>query len=301
MICTDHQTRNSVPLIRVENLHYRYPPFDPNDPDPDMSWALDGVSLDVAAGEFLGIVGTTGSGKSTLCLALTGLVPQQTSGTIRGDVWVGDINTKRRPVVEIAERVGIVFQEPESNFLGLTVEDEVAFGLENLAFAKSEIEERIDWALELTGVDRLRERAVSQLSGGQKQRVAIASVIAMLPDVLVLDDPTAELDPAGTDEVLTVLASVRDRRPETAIVMTSGDPAPLVEGADRILALDAGREVLSGSPSELIDAAGELLDLGIAVPVFAELAVRLQRECGAQLRFSDPANAAIQLRHFLAR
>ena len=272
-------------LVRVERLHYRYPPFDPNDPDPDMTWALEDISLDVEPGEFFGITGTTGSGKSTLCMALTGLVPQQTSGTIRGDVWIGDINTKRHPVVEIATRVGIVFQDPEANFLGLTVEDEVAFGAENLGVDRNEIDERIRWALDLVGMGSSRMAGVSRLSGGQKQRVAIASALAMLPEVLILDDPTAELDPVGTTDVLRVVQAVRERRPEIAVIMTSGDPEPLVDGADSVIVLDAGKVIATGTPSQVYRHAGHLMKRGVPIPAVSDLAVVLSRETGMTFDF----------------
>ena len=288
-----------MPIVRVENLHYRYPPFDPNDPEPDVRWILEDVSVAVDAGELLGILGTTGSGKSTLCLALNGLVPQQTSGTIRGDVWIGEVNTKRRPVVEIARTVGIVFQDPEANFLGLNVEDEVAFGLENLGVERTEMEERIAWALDLVKASRLRQRSVGRLSGGQKQRVAIASVLAMLPSVLVLDDPTAELDPVGTSEVLGVIDSIRERHPETAVVMASSDPEPIVAGADRILVLDEGKTVFSGPSDKFLDRAGSLLARGVPVPPLGELSVRLNSLLGTSFRLRTTQTAAAEVRQFL--
>ena len=288
-----------MPLVRVEHLHYRYPPFDPNDPEPDERWILEDVSIEVDAGEFLGILGTTGSGKSTLCLALNGLVPQQMSGTIRGDVWVDDINTKRRPVVEIATKVGIVFQDPEANFLGLNVEDEVAFGLENLGTERDVIEERIDWALDLVRASNLRLRSVGRLSGGQKQRVAIASVLAMLPSILVLDDPTAELDPVGTAEVLEVINSIRRRQPDTAVVMTSSDPGPIVAGADHILVLDDGKVVFSDNPERFLDHAERLQKLGIPIPPLSELAIRLNADLKTTFQLLTPASGAVEIQQYL--
>lgn len=289
-----------MPEIRIERLHYRYPPFDPNDTDSDESWALEDVSIEISAGEFLGILGTTGSGKTTLCLALTGLVPQQTSGTIRGDVWIGDVNTKRLPVVDIATSVGIVFQDPEANFLGLTVEDEVAFGLENLAVPRPEIEERIGWALDLVGMGGFRLRSVAHLSGGQKQRVAIASVLAMTPQILVLDDPTAELDPAGKADVLDVIAAVRARQPGTTVVMTSGDARPLSSGADRIAVLDSGRLVAEGTPDEVFSNAAGLLARGVPVPPVSDFAATLNRKLDTRFRFHGVKQAAAQLRDYLS-
>lgn len=290
-----------MPDIRIENLHFRYPSFDPNEQYPDQTWALDDVSIEISAGEFFGIIGTTGSGKTTLCLALNGLVPQQTSGTIRGDVWIDEVNTKRRPVIEIATTVGIVFQDPEANFLGLTVEDEVAFGLENLAMDRDEIRGRLDWALDLVGMSAFRLRSVAQLSGGQMQRVAIASVLAMTPQVLVLDDPTAELDPVGTAEVLDVIAAVRQRQPGTTVVMTSSDATPLAEGADRIAVLDRGKLLATGTPGEIFNDAAELLARGGPAPPMSELAMRLNRACGDGFHFYLVEQAATRLRAKLAR
>jgi len=284
-----------MPPIRIENLHYRYPPFDPSKPEPEAGWVLEDVSLEIPAGEFLGIIGTTGSGKSTLCLALTGLVPQQTSGTIRGDVWIGETNTKRSPVTEIATTVGIVFQDPEANFLGLTVEDEVAFGPENLGVPRGEMAERVAWALELVGMSAYRERSVAQLSGGQKQRVAIAAVLAMTPEVLIMDDPTAELDPAGTAQVLELIEAVRQRIPGMTVIMTSGDPEPLVAGADRIAVLHAGRLVAVDTPGQLFADFGALFEAGVPAPPVYGLARELNRVLGSDFSFHtvDGALAAL--------
>lgn len=265
--------------VRVENLHYRYPAFDPSKPDPaDDRWALAGIDLTIADGEFLGISGTTGCGKTTLCLALNGLVPQQTSGTIRGDVWIDDWNTKRVGVPELATRVGLVFQDPEANFLGLTVEDEIAFGCENLGIDPSEINERVDWALDLVGMRGYRERSVAMLSGGQKQRIGIAAVVAMLPQVLVLDEPTAELDPAGKQEVTEVIAGLRSRNQSMTIIMVENEPETVVQFADRIAVMDAGEIVALGDPYTVYAGTTELLERGVPVPQVSEIATRLGYE-----------------------
>lgn len=283
------------PAIRVENLSFRYPPFDPNQPDTE-SWALENIQLSVAAGEFLGVTGTTSSGKSTLCLVLNGLVPQQTSGTIRGDVWVGDLNTKRTPVPEISTRVGLVFQDPEANFLGLTVEDELAFGPENLGVAPAEIDRRVDWALETVGMLDHRYHSVANLSGGQKQRVAIASALTIHPSVLVLDEPTAELDPVGKMQVAAALSELRRSIEGVTIVMASNDPEMLTEFADRIIVLDQGRIVLSGPPSEVYADVEPLIERGVRVPELGVLAARL-RQTGQGMSFLrlDDAEAALSI------
>lgn len=288
-----------MPPIRIENLHYRYPPFNPSKPEPEEGWVLEDVSLEIPAGEFLGIIGTTGGGKSTLCLALTGLVPQQTSGTIRGDVWIGETNTKRSPVTEIATSVGIVFQDPEANFLGLTVEDEVAFGPENLGVPRDELARRVAWALEMVGMVAFRERSVAQLSGGQKQRVAIAAVLAMTPEVLIMDDPTAELDPAGTAQVLELVRSVRERMPEMTVIMTSGDPEPLVAGADRIAVLRDGRLVAVDAPERLFADFADHFAAGVPAPPVYGLARELNRALNTSFTFHTTEAAAAGLGELL--
>jgi energy-coupling factor transporter ATP-binding protein EcfA2 len=268
-------------MIRIHNLHYRYPIFDPDSAGvggQESPWVLRGIDLTVEEGELLGIAGTTGSGKTTLCLALNGLVPQQTSGTIRGDVWIGDWNTKRVPVAQLATRVGVVFQDPEANLLGLAVEDEVAFGPENLGVDPHEIGERVTWALDVVGMSAFRERPAAQLSGGQKQRVGIAAVLAMLPEVLVLDEPTTELDPLGRHEIATVLADLRARERGMTVVLVESDPALLARLADRVALLDAGEVVALDAPRAIYADPLSLLKRGISVPPAAELGARLSGE-----------------------
>jgi energy-coupling factor transporter ATP-binding protein EcfA2 len=281
-------------MIRIDNLHYRYPTFDPDQPEQEQveqGWALAGIDLEVADGEFLGVAGTTGSGKTTLCLSMIGLVPQQTSGTIRGDVWVGDWNTKRIPVPQLATRVGVVFQDPEANLLGLTVEDEVAFGPENLGIDPREIEERLVWALDVVGMADARHRSAAQLSGGQKQRVGIASVLAMLPQVLVLDEPTAELDPVGRREITGVIADLRAREQGMTVVMVERDAGVLARLADRVAVMDRGHVVALDMPQALYSEPGALLELGIAVPDAATIASRLNHSLGTGFAFIDRDDA----------
>jgi len=281
---------SASPAIRIDDLHYRYPDFDPEQ-GVEPGYALAGVSLEVAAGELLGIAGTTGSGKTTLCLALNGIVPQQTGGTIRGDVWIGDWNTKRVPVPRLATRVGVVFQDPEANLIGLTVEDEVAFGPENLAVDPREIEERLAWALDVVGMADARQRPVTQLSGGQKQRVGIAAVLAMLPSIVVLDEPTAELDPVGRREITQVVANLRQRDAGVTVVMVERDADVLARLADRVAVLDGGRIVAVDEPHRLYRDPAPLVELGIGVPAAARIAAGLNARTGASFEFVEHDDA----------
>jgi energy-coupling factor transporter ATP-binding protein EcfA2 len=280
-------------VIRIENLHFRYPVFDPSAGamEHEQPWALADIDLDVAEGEFLGVCGTTGSGKSTLCMALNGLVPQHTSGTIRGDVWIDDLNTKRTPVSRLATKVGMVFQDPEANLLGLTVEDELAFGPENLAVDPREIEERITWALDVVGMTAHRDRSAAQLSGGQKQRVGIASVLAMQPEVIVLDEPTTELDPVGRHEITSVIAGLRKREQGITIVMVESDAAVLARLADRVAVLNQGLVVALDEPGRLYRNPLGLMELGVTVPAVSEIAVGLNQRLGTQYEFSARTQA----------
>ncbi|MBA3414423.1 MAG: ATP-binding cassette domain-containing protein [Chloroflexia bacterium] len=284
--------------VRIENLHFRYPVFDPEATGvggEEPGYALAGIDLEVGEGELLGISGTTGSGKTTLCLTLNGLVPQQTSGTIRGDVWVGDWNTKKVPVPQLATRVGLVFQDPEANLLGLTVEDEVAFGPENLAVDPREIEERVTWALDVVGMTEQRRRSAALLSGGQKQRVGIAAVLAMLPRVLVLDEPTAELDPLGKREIAEVIAGLRERERGMAVVMVESDATTLARLADRLAIMDAGSIVALDEPRALYSNPAPLIERGVAVPDVSQVALRLNRRLGTGWSFVTDDEALLEL------
>ena len=258
------------PIIRIEGLHYAYPPVVPGGLPVT---ALRGIDLEVAPGEFLAVMGPTGAGKTTLCLALNGLVPHATGGTFRGDVWVRERNTKSHPVAALATEVGLVFQDAESQLFNMTVEDEVAFGPESLGLPVDEIERRLEWALDAVGLAGLRARSPASLSGGQQRRLAIAAVLAMHPSILVLDEPTAGLDPLGRREVLRIIAALRRRG--TTVIMATQDADAVAELADRVIVLEAGHIALEGTPQEVFAHVERLHALGVDVPQMAELSHRL--------------------------
>ncbi len=288
-----HERDDRTSLITIRDFTYRYPPVTEGEAPVT---ALEGINLDIAVGEFLGVTGTTASGKSTLCLALNGLVPHATGGVISGDVIVDGWNTKQVKVPRMATRIGLVFQDPESNLVGLSVEDEVAFGAENLGIPVAEIAERVDWALRVVGMSTERLRSANQLSGGQKQRVAIAAVLAMQPEVLVLDEPTAQLDPIGKFEVASAIATLRRTQGrQLTVVMVEQDAELLAQFADRIVVLDEGKIVDQGSPREVFGRVMELDARGVAVPQMAEVADRLNRMLGTSFDFltSEEASSAL--------
>ncbi|MDI3341124.1 MAG: ATP-binding cassette domain-containing protein [Sphaerobacter sp.] len=286
--------RSADPIIQIREFTYRYPAVEPGG---EPTTALDGISLEVPAGACLGVTGTGGSGKSTLCLALNGLVPHATGGTVRGEVRICGWNTKEVPVARLATRVGLVFQDPESNLVGLTVEDEVAFGPENLGVPRAEIAARVDWALAAVGMQDARGRPSAQLSGGQKQRVAIAAVLAMQPAVLVLDEPTAQLDPLGKEEVAAAIEGLRrERGPDLTVVLVEQDPELLARLADQVVVLDAGRIVLRGPAREVLTRVDALAAAGVFAPQAAEIAERLNAALGSDLAALTPEELEPALR-----
>ena len=284
------------PIVSVRNLGYAYPAVQPDLPP---QWVLRGLNLEVQPGEFVAIMGRTGAGKSTLCLALNGIVPQSTGGVIRGEVIVDGLNTKTTPVADLAQRVGLVFQDPETQFLNMDVEAEVAFGLENLGVAPALMAERVDWALAQVGMSAHKGRSPFRLSGGQKQRVALAAVLAMLPKVLVLDEPTASLDPAGKLEVLSVVRALARER-AAAIIMVENDADYVAEFADRVIVLRDGAAALDGPPAEIFQRPEALREFGLNVPQVSEVAQCLNRRLDARFAFTRLEEAYNALSQSLA-
>jgi len=277
-------------LVEVRDLWYAYPALAGAAPE----WVLRGVNLQLRIGEVVGLMGATGAGKSTLALALNGSVPQSTGGQVRGEVVIEGLDSKRHPVAELATRVGIVFQDPETQFLQTTVEAEVAFGPENLGLPVAEIEQRVTWALRAVGLSEFRNLTPAHLSGGEQQRVAIASILVMRPRILVLDEPTASLDPRGTVEVLELIRMLRS---EHTILLITQDSDALLGLADRVLVLDHGQIVMEGNPSQVFEQVERLGELGLRPPEILEFAHCLNRELGASVfRFTDVEQAVEALR-----
>jgi cobalt transport protein ATP-binding subunit len=273
--------------IDIQDFSYAY---------PDGDWALRELNLRVEQGEFLSIMGANGAGKSTLCLALNGIVPQATGGRIRGNVTVNELNTKRHPVATFSQQVGIVFQNPDAQLFSVSVEAEVAYGLENLGTPRGEMQERVDWALDLLKIEHLRHRPPSQLSGGERQRLAIASVLAMAPQILVLDEPSSNLDPAGKEQLLAALQDLKDAGGLT-IVMAEHDGELIAEFSDRIAVLENGRLSRLESPESLFADVAGVHALGLGVPQVSEVAACLNQEHGTDLSSIRYQDAYQSLKH----
>lgn len=237
---------------------------------------LRGIDLRVERGEFLVIAGRTGSGKSTLCYALNGLVPHSFGGKMQGEVKVCGLNTRDAAIPDLARKVGMVLQSAESQLVGLTVEEDVEFGLENIGLPAPEIKERARWALEVVRLLEHLNRSPWTLSGGQKQREAIAAALAFRPELLVLDNPTAELDPVGKEEVLGTIARL-NREHGITIVIVDQDLHEVIPFASRLALLDEGRIALIGTPAEVLDQAEVVREIGVKLPDVIEVAYQLRK------------------------
>ena len=237
--------------------------------------ALDDVSLEIKTGEFIGLIGHTGSGKSTLIQHLNGII-QPTSGEILLDGE--NIHKDKAKLKEVRRRIGLAFQYPEYQLFEMTVYKDVAFGPTNLQLSEEQIHENVTSALATVGIDSdLYEKSPFELSGGQKRRVAIAGVLAMNPEVLILDEPTAGLDPRGRDEIFDAIRKLHEERGITVILVSHSmeDVAKLV---DRIIVMHKGKAAMTGTPKEIFAHPDELEKMGLAAPqisyVFAELKKR---------------------------
>jgi energy-coupling factor transport system ATP-binding protein len=258
-------------LLEVDDLSFRY--------HGRKRPALRHVSFRLARGESLLILGPSGCGKSTLALCLNGAIPHFVEGELAGRVVVDRRPTRQTSMAELARRVGIVFQDPEAQFCMLTVEDEVAFGLENLAIPRAEMEPRIAEALAWVGLLERRRERIERLSGGQKQRLALACVLAQRPEVLVFDEPTAQLDPVGASEVIDLLGRLRAGGQHTLVIIEHRLD-PLMPLIDRTLVLSQDGEVVAnGLPRQVMRSwGGSLAEAGVWVPQVSELATQLEAD-----------------------
>ncbi|HIH74539.1 MAG TPA: energy-coupling factor transporter ATPase [Methanosarcina sp.] len=267
-------------MIRLENVSYNY---------PDGTPALRNINLAIRKGEYLGIIGRNGSGKSTLALHLNGLLrPQKGKVTVRG-MSTGDFSKLR----DIRKIVGIVFQNPETQFVGRTVEEDLAFGPENLCFPPAEIRKRIEKSLAEIGLEKYRYHSPKSLSGGQGQCVALAGILTMEPECLIFDEVTSMLDPASGEAVLKRVKRLHEKG--KTIVYTTHNLEEL-HAADRIIVMDRGRIVLEGEPEHVLSDSS-LRGLGLTPPSLIELAEHLQ-EHGIQVPWeitSSPSSFAEEI------
>ena len=253
-------------IIRVSDVYYDY-----ENPDETVDTAVAGVSMAVKKGEWLSVIGHNGSGKSTLAKLLNGLfTPRDGSVTVEG------IDTRdEERIWELRQKVGMIFQNPDNQMVATVVEEDVAFGLENLGVAPGEIRKRVDEALKAVNMAEFAGSAPHMLSGGQKQRVAIAGVLAMKPDVLLMDEPTAMLDPSGRKEVMDTVQRLHEEEGMTVVLITHFMEEAL--RGDRVIVMEKGKTVMEGTPREVFSQVETLKDIGLDVPPMTELAHRLMK------------------------
>ena len=256
--------------IRVENLKHIYDKGLPTE-----SLALENISFEVADNVLLGVIGHTGSGKSTLLQHLNGLLKAD-----EGVIEIGGVDITKPDVamVEIRKRIGLVFQYPEYQLFEETVAKDVAFGPKNLGLSDEEIEERVKEAIELVGLDyeTIKDRSPFELSGGQKRRVAIAGVIAMRPEVLILDEPTAGLDPKAHKDILAMVEKVH-KRTGNITILVSHNMADIARLSDKVLVIDSGKMVPMGTPREVFSHREELEKVGLDLPPITQLTETLRQ------------------------
>ncbi len=256
-------------MIRLSDVTYHYPRA--------TTPALAGLSLEVPAGQFCAVIGANGAGKSTLCYTLAGFVPHFYRGKLTGGVQVAGIDVPASTLAQIAGNVGLVFANPFNQITGarFTVRDEIAFGLENLGVPKAEMEARTDDILRFAGLAGLADRSPFALSGGQQQRLAIASVLVMRPQVIVLDEPTSQLDPIGSKEVFAVLRDLA-ATDEATVVLAEQKLEWVAVFADRVIVLHEGRLVADGAPGDIL-ASEELTRYGLEPTRYTQAARAAQR------------------------
>lgn len=255
-----------APIIEMKDVSFSY--------GASSQAALDHVSLSVREGEFVGVIGPAGSGRSTLAAVLSGAIPHHFHGQLYGATYVQGLDTCEATLTDISSVVGSVLQDIDAQMVASVVEDEMLFGMENFGVPHDQIEQRLVQTLETVGIAGLRHREIATLSGGQKQKVAIAAILAMDPRVLVLDEPTAALDPAATQLVYDTLRRINRERGVTVVVMEQ-KVAMLSEYCDRVMVMDAGKIVFSGAPHEVFAHGEELRRIGCDSPRVTRIYNRL--------------------------
>ncbi|TDO89334.1 energy-coupling factor transport system ATP-binding protein [Halanaerobium saccharolyticum] len=253
--------------IIINNLSYKYSLAE--------NKALNNISLEIEKGDFIGVIGPNKAGKSTFCKSLVGLIPHFYKGEFEGEILIDDLNTLNSSIAEISLKVGLVFQDPFNQISGakLSVYDELAFGLENNGVEREEMITRIDKYLDLMDLNEVKDNNPFELSGGQMQRLAIASIMALKPDVFVLDEPTSQLDPQGTEEVFKAVSRLREEN--LTVILVSQKLNKLADYANKILFLNQGG-IVAYDDTAAVFSRNDLEQMGMGVPIYTEIARELE-------------------------
>jgi len=255
-------------IIDAKNLTYTYP--------GGAKPSINDVSINIKKGEFVLITGPSGCGKTTLCRCFNGLIPHFYQGELKGKITVAGMDTTTYETHAMAKSVGLVFQNPENQLFALSIEKDVAFGLENLGVPREEMQKRVEWALKLTDIYDLRERSPHEVSGGQQQRVAIAAVLAMQPEIIVLDEPTSFLDPLSAEKIFEVIHDLNKTLGIT-VVLVEHRLDLTAKYADHIIIMDEGKICFDGNPREILSAEETRL-IGVGIPKATFLYHILQKD-----------------------
>jgi len=254
-------------VIETRDLTYTYPGV--------TKPSIEEVSITINKGDFVILTGPSGCGKTTLCRCFNGLIPHFYNGNLEGKIEVAGLNVVDHQIHQIARHVGLVFQNPENQLFALSVEKDVAFGLENFAMPRDEMRKRVDWALQMAGISELSERPPHELSGGQQQRVAIASVLAMQPDIMVLDEPTSFLDPVGAEKIFEVINELNKKLGIT-IILVEHRLDLAAKYANHVIVMNKGKIALTGSPREIFTSEEARL-IGVGIPKATKLYQHLKK------------------------
>lgn len=276
------------PIIRFSDVTYAYPGTE----QP----ALHSISLEIQPGEYVAVLGLNGAGKTTLGLCINGVVPTMLGGELTGSVTVGGLDVSEYPVREMSKLVGMVFDNPEFQMSQMSAAEEVALGLENAGVPYEEMRRIIPETLELVGLGGFEERSPLGLSGGQQQRLAIAAVLAMNPKILIMDEPTSNLDPIGKQEVFEIAAKLNKDAGMTVVVIEH-EVEVMAKYADRVVVIDHGRIVMNGTPADIFAQVDRLNELGLRAPEAAVLAEILRADGlwkGPTPTTAAPAIAAVR-------
>jgi energy-coupling factor transporter ATPase len=270
----------SLAIIEIKNLTYTYPGASKP--------SIHDVNLKVEKGEFVLITGPSGCGKTTLCRCFNGLVPHFYQGEVQGEVTVAGINTLDHHTYEMAKHVGLVFQNPENQLFALSIEKDVAFGLENVGVSREEMRKKVDWALQQTGIYDIRERSPHEISGGQQQRVAIAAVLAMEPEIIVLDEPTSFLDPLSAEKIFEVIYRLNKEHGITVILVEHRLDLT-AKYTNHLVVMDQGTVRLEGDPRQILNNEETRL-IGVGIPKATLLYQMLKKE-GLKLGEKTPLSS----------
>jgi len=267
-------------IIEIKNLTYTYPGASKP--------SIDNVSIKIEKGEFVLITGPSGCGKTTLCRTFNGLVPHFYQGELNGEISVAGIDTLQHHTYEMAKHVGLVFQNPENQLFALSIEKDVAFGLENNVVPREEMRRKVDWALNQTGIYDIRERSPHEISGGQQQRVAIASVLAMHPEIIVLDEPTSFLDPLSAEKIFEVIYKLNKEQGIT-VVLVEHRLDLTAKYTDHLIVMDKGRVRFEGDPRQILNSEETRL-MGVGIPK-ATLLFQLLKKSRFNLKEETPLSS----------